>query len=191
MSMAVHYSSETAEWGTPQEFFDKLNEVYGFDLDPAASDLNHKTSVYYTQKDDGLSRDWHKVSQTAVFLNPPYGDPEFPCQKNCKKKRCLPPDEKNPKGRGYHIDKYVPGIIDWVRKAHEEAQLGATVVALLPARTDTVWFHDYIYRQYPFILVKGRLKFEGLGGSKNSAPFPSMIVIFTKGVVDPYSLGGL
>lgn len=46
---------------------------------------------------------------------------------------------------------------------------------LLPARTDTRWFHDYIYRKAEIKFVKGRLKF---GSSKNSAPFPSMVVIF-------------
>ena len=50
-----------------------------------------------------------------------------------------------------------------------------TVVCLLPARTDTRWFHDYIYNQSEIRFIKGRLKF---GWSKNSAPFPSMIVIF-------------
>jgi len=63
----------------------------------------------------------------------------------------------------------------WVKKAFEESQRGATVVCLLPARTDTKWFHDYIYKKAEIRFLKGRLKF---GGSKNSAPFPSMIVIF-------------
>jgi site-specific DNA-methyltransferase (adenine-specific) len=49
---------------------------------------------------------------------------------------------------------------------------------LLPARTDTRWFHDYIYGKSEIRFIKGRLKF---GGSKNSAPFPSMVVIFNKG----------
>jgi site-specific DNA-methyltransferase (adenine-specific) len=49
------------------------------------------------------------------------------------------------------------------------------VVALLPARTDTRWFHDYIYGKAKIRFIKGRLKF---GGSRNSAPFPSMVVIF-------------
>lgn len=65
----------------------------------------------------------------------------------------------------------------WVKKAYEESQKGCLVVALLPARTDTRWFHQYIYRQ-PNVNVdfcRGRLKF---GTSKNSAPFPSMIVVF-------------
>jgi site-specific DNA-methyltransferase (adenine-specific) len=63
----------------------------------------------------------------------------------------------------------------WVAKA---ATGGASiVVCLLPARTDTRWFHDYIYNKpnAEIRFLKGRLKF---GGSKNSAPFPSMLVIF-------------
>jgi len=65
----------------------------------------------------------------------------------------------------------------WIKKAHEEAQKGATVVALLPARTDTRWFHNYIYGRYEIRFLKGRLKFNGM---KNSAPFPSMVVIFSR-----------
>ena len=52
---------------------------------------------------------------------------------------------------------------------------GSTVVMLLPARTDTKWFHEWIYGKAEIRFVKGRLKF---GGSKNAAPFPSMVVIF-------------
>lgn len=63
----------------------------------------------------------------------------------------------------------------WVEKAYREYQKGVTVVALLPARTDTRWFHNYIYGKAEIRFIKGRLKFSG---SKNSAPFPSMIVIY-------------
>ena len=63
----------------------------------------------------------------------------------------------------------------WVKKAADSATGGATVVMLLPARTDTRWFHDYIYGKAEIRFVKGRLKF---GGAKNSAPFPSMVVVF-------------
>lgn len=66
-------------------------------------------------------------------------------------------------------------IGDWVEKASESK---TTVVMLLPARTDTKWFHKYIYNKAETRFIKGRLKF---GNSVNSAPFPSMIVIF-KGV---------
>ena len=66
----------------------------------------------------------------------------------------------------------------WVEKAwHSTKNKNSTVVMLLPARTDTRWFHDYIYKKenVEIRFLKGRLKF---GDSKNSAPFPSMIVIF-------------
>lgn len=70
---------------------------------------------------------------------------------------------------------YGKGVGEWVRKALFASIGGATVVMLLPARTDTRWFHEYIYGKAEIRFIKGRLKF---GGSKNSAPFPSMIVVF-------------
>jgi site-specific DNA-methyltransferase (adenine-specific) len=67
-------------------------------------------------------------------------------------------------------------IGNWVKKCYEEgSQKHTTVVALLPARTDTKWFHDYIYGKSEIRFIRGRLKF---GGSKNSAPFPSMVVVW-------------
>ena len=66
-------------------------------------------------------------------------------------------------------------ISKWVKKAYEESSNCKVIVMLLPARTDTKWFHDYIYKKAQIEFIKGRLKF---GNSKNSAPFPSMIVIF-------------
>ena len=60
----------------------------------------------------------------------------------------------------------------WVAKA---ATSKALVVMLLPARTDTAWFHDYIYGKAEVRFIRGRLKF---GGCKNAAPFPSMVLIF-------------
>ena len=70
---------------------------------------------------------------------------------------------------------YGRGIGDWVKKAVQSALEGATVVMLLLARTDTRWFHRWIYRRAEVRFLPGRLKF---GGSKNSAPFPSMVVVF-------------
>ena len=60
----------------------------------------------------------------------------------------------------------------WVAKCAESKCLS---VMLIPARTDTRWFHQYIYNKSEIRFIKGRLKF---GNSKNSAPFPSMVVIF-------------
>lgn len=66
----------------------------------------------------------------------------------------------------------------WVKKCYEESlKPNTTVVLLVPARTDTRWFHNYIYKnpraKYEFI--KGRLRF---GDGKAPAPFPSMVVVF-------------
>lgn len=66
-------------------------------------------------------------------------------------------------------------IVDWVRKCHDEAKKGATVVMLIPARTDTAYFHDWILSKAEIRFIRGRLRF---GNAKHSAPFPSMIVIY-------------
>lgn len=69
---------------------------------------------------------------------------------------------------------YGKEIKKWVKKATES---NATVVMLLPARTDTSWFHEYIYGKAEIRFIKGRIKF---GKATNPAPFPSMIIIFKK-----------
>lgn len=74
----------------------------------------------------------------------------------------------------------------WVKKAKEAATQGkATVVCLLPARTDTAWWHDYVMKANEIRLIRGRLKF---GDSKGSAPFPSAVVIFKKGSPSPIQI---
>ena len=66
---------------------------------------------------------------------------------------------------------------EWVKKASEESERGSLVVMLLAARTDTAWFHDYVLTHAKEVrFIRGRLKF---GDGTNSAPFPSMIVIFS------------
>ena len=52
------FSSAKEDWATPQEFFDKLNEEFGFDLDPCASEENHKCEHYFTKQENGLLKDW-------------------------------------------------------------------------------------------------------------------------------------
>jgi site-specific DNA-methyltransferase (adenine-specific) len=64
-------------------------------------------------------------------------------------------------------------IKEWVKKAHQESQ-HASIVMLLPARTDTQWFHDYAIR-HKVTFIKGRLKF---GNGQVAAPFPSILVEF-------------
>lgn len=69
-------------------------------------------------------------------------------------------------------------IAKWVKKASDEAKNGATVVLLIPARTDTTYFHEYIYNKHEIRFIRGRLYF---GDGEGRAPFPSMVVIM-KGV---------
>ena len=85
---------------------------------------------------------------------------------------------------------YGRSIGKWVKKCYEEYLKGTTVVMLIPSRTDTKWFHQYIYNKTEFRLLKGRLKFINRlfpswneeGNYKLSpAPFPSMIVVYKKG----------
>ena len=71
---------------------------------------------------------------------------------------------------------YGKEISKWVRKCYEESKKPDTlVVMLLPARTDTAYFHDYIYHKAEIRFIRGRLHFNE---SKHSAPFPSMVVIY-------------
>lgn len=100
---------------------------------------------------------------------------------NAKCERCFTPAQNGLKqdwntggGTIYMNPPYGREIGLWVRKA---AESNVTAVCLLPARTDTAWFHDYIYGKAEIRFIRGRLKF---GNSKNSAPFPSMIVIFRR-----------
>ena len=67
----------------------------------------------------------------------------------------------------------------FIRKAYEESNKGNTIVCLIPARTDTRYWHDYVMFADEVRLVKSRIKFDG-GTTKNSAPFPSAIVVFRK-----------
>lgn len=130
------FTSNTDLWATPQDFFDRLNEEFGFELNVCAIAENAKCEKYYSPEIDGLKQEWEGV----CWMNPPYGR----------------------------------SIGEWVKKAYQSSLAGATVVCLIPARTDTRWWHDYCMNG-EIRFVRGRLKF---GDSKNSAPFPSAIVIF-------------
>ncbi len=162
--MEVHFSSKKKDYGTPWDLFNELNEEFGFTVDVCANEDNKKLDNYFSEEDNAFKQDW---SKHICWMNPPYGNPEYPCKENCQKKIC--------QERGYCISEYIPGIKDWIKKAYEESQKGATVVCLLPARTDNKWFHSYIYKKAEIRFLEGRIKFIG---AENSAPFPSMIVVF-------------
>lgn len=58
MNNSVMFSSKSDMWATPKDFFDKLNEEFHFDLDPCASESNHKCEKYFTEETDGLAENW-------------------------------------------------------------------------------------------------------------------------------------
>lgn len=132
----VHFSSNSNEWYTPKDLFDKLDKEFQFTLDPCCTELSALCKKFYTVLDNGLEQDW---SGDTVFMNPPYGRE----------------------------------IKDWVKKAYIESKRGATVVCLIPARTDTAYWHDYCFKGEVRFL-RGRLSFS----NKGTAPFPSAVVIF-------------
>lgn len=131
-------SSNTDEWATPQNLFDKLNATFHFTLDPCATPENAKCAKFYTKEQDGLKQDW---GGDVIWCNPPYGRE----------------------------------IGKWIQKCAEHR---GVAVMLIPARTDTRWWHSYIDKNPDahVYFIKGRLKF---GDGKNPAPFPSAIVVFT------------
>jgi len=99
---------------------------------------------------------------------------------NAKCQRYFTPDEdgltKEWRGVCWMNPPYGRQIGRWIRKAYESAQQGAVVVCLVPARTDTAWWHDYCAKGEVRFL-RGRLRF---GNGKGRAPFPSAIVVFRK-----------
>ena len=76
---------------------------------------------------------------------------------------------------------YGKDIVKWVRKAYEESRKGQTIVMLVPARTDTRWFHDFILGKAEVRFIRGRLYFKVNGVKQDRAPFPSIIVIYNGG----------
>ena len=79
-------------------------------------------------------------------------------------------------------------IPKWIEKGYKEYKKGKTVVFLIPSRTDTRYWHDYIMKANEIRFIKGRLKFDD---HKNSAPFPSAIVIFKSENVDSANMKGV
>lgn len=79
-------------------------------------------------------------------------------------------------GRCWMNPPYGNAIKHWMRKAYESAQAGALVCCLVPARTDTAWWHDYASNGQ-VVFLRGQVAFEG---GKYTAPFPSALVVFDR-----------
>ncbi len=139
------------EYATPQYFFDYLDEIFNFTLDVCASDHNHKCEHFFYKERDGLSEPWEKE---RVWMNPPYGR----------------------------------GMWDWVKKAaitdfkifNDRYETGM-VVGLIPARTCTIAFHEYVVNQKDCFVtyIRGRIAFDHpIKGITREAPFSPLIVVW-------------
>ena len=141
------------------------------------TDLDNKINVHFLS----IKQDWETPLDFFVSLNDEFNFTLDPCatkeNAKCDKYYTQDDDGLSKSWQGERVfcnPPYGREIGKWVKKSSEEST-HAQVVMLIPARTDTRYFHEYIYGKAEIRFIKGRLKF---GSSNNSAPFPSMIVIF-------------
>ena len=158
VNSALMFSKATDEWATPQAFYDALNQEFGFGIDAASTVANAKVDVCFAIDHpnplcrDALTPDWDEVARCNGVPPVVWLNPPY--------SRCR----------------------EFIEKARKESLKGCTVVCLVPSRTDTKWWHEWVYygdgMYWPGVevrFVKGRLKF---GNSTNSAPFPSVVIVF-------------
>lgn len=151
MNTDVMFSKASDEWSTPQNLFDALHTEFRFTVDAAATPYNTKCPQWIGPGGvfpNALDPGLHWGTAGSVWLNPPYSR-----------------------------------VRQFIDKAAAEAKLGTTTVCLVPSRTDTRWWHEHVWnaerhqpkRGVEVRFIKGRLKF---GDGTNSAPFPSVVIIF-------------
>ena len=156
----VHFSSEKQDWATPWPVVLAAAKRWAVDL------LNPKGPSF------GLDAACTNDNQKAVHGSSIHRGDALNCSWALKCNN-HPTVWMNPP--------YGAEIVEWVKKANKEAtENGVKIVALLPARTDTKWFHDDILgcRRAEVRYLRGRIKF---GGASAGAPFPSMLVVYRPG----------
>lgn len=142
------------------------------------SEIRKLSDVHFSSRTD----EWETPFSLFKILNKEFNFTLDPCatRQNAKCKRFYTKEvdglSMSWKGETVFMNPpYGKPIGFWIRKAFEESRCGATVVCLIPARTDTAYWHDYVMKADEIRLIRGRLKF---GKARNSAPFPSAIVVF-------------
>ena len=155
LNTAVMFGRASDEWRTPLEFYMALHVEFGFDVDVAATAENTQMIRYF-------GPDHHNplLRDALAFEWRPYAQTAW----------MNPPYSR---------------VREFIAKAALEAAMGCTVVCLVPARTDTRWWHEHVWdrvhhRARPGVevrFIKGRLKF---GGATAGAPFPSVLIVFRK-----------
>ena len=151
MSSRAHLSSATDQWPTPQGFFDRLHAEFGFVLDVCADALNAKAPAYYALDHADPNRRDGLAQDWAA-------------------------EADRLRGAVWMNSPYGRPIAAWMAKARETAAAGATVVALVPVRADTAWWHEHVLGSGAQVrYVRGRLTF---GDATNTAAFASAVVIY-------------
>lgn len=183
------FSSASTEWGTPDDVYDARNLLHTFDLDVCANAANAKHTNYITKEMDAFQTPWTvrmvdgdkgddmPWRPARCWMNPPYCRRENICKDpaTCKLKRCAQ--------RGYHTTEFVPGLYDWVKLAWQRSRAGCLVDCLLPSKTGSTWWHEFIWdnqrgrvRDGVYLhCIPGRLSFQG---APDCAPFASVLVTF-------------
>jgi phage N-6-adenine-methyltransferase len=158
MNTDLMFSRKTDDWATPRGVFDVLDAEFHFRIDAAANPANTQCPIWYAA---AMRDDLERGGDGALTWDWYAHDGAGPYFLNPPYSRCR----------------------QFIAKAAAEARAGATVVCLVPSRTDTRWWHDHVWnaeRNQPrpgveIRFMKGRLRF---GGATAGAPFPSVIVIF-------------
>jgi len=163
------FSSASGNWTTPPELYTELDHEFHFDFDPCPSNP---------------TRQCPKCKGKGSIVNP---KEPFNWHSHLDKERCYKCNGTGKeKFNGLTVDwgksnyvnpPYGRQIGWWLAKGLWEWSNGKTVVFLIPSRTDTKWWHKYVMKADEIRFIKGRLKFSN---HKNSAPFPSAIVIFRR-----------
>jgi len=149
------FSSGNQEWRTPPWLFQHLERLIGmpFVLDAAATDENTLCQNFYTKNENGLRQDWAlEVAKIRERDNLAGGAVFVNCPYGHKES------------------------LLWAAKGYEESKKGCVVAMLLPARTDTEFFHRYVIGKAEVYFIEGRLKFSE---SDTGAPFPSIVAIWS------------
>ena len=153
----IFTSSKTDEWTTPDWLYRQLDDEFHFEVDAACNKSNCKCQYgyyYFDENNNALTNHWWE-----------YGTK---CGKVATSFFCNPPYNK---------------LEDWIKHGYDASLHGCTVVYLLPTtKTDQPFWHDIVIPHASEIrFIRGRVKF---GGAPNSAPFPSVVVVFKPKVED-------
>lgn len=116
------------------------------------------------------SQDWRTPKSTYAGLDAEFHFNDDPCPQHS-----LVDGLSRAWGSCTFVNPPFKNIAQWVGKAYEQFLNGKTVVLLIPARTDTRWWHEFCMKATEIRFIRGRLKYEG---AKFNAPFPSCVVIF-------------